>query len=502
MLTPTQYIQSYYLALFGRAADPAGLAYWQEQMDAGALESQDVLFYMLQSDEFVAGRQALSALPGNGWVNEIYQRLFARDAEQAAVDYWGAQADSGVSDQVLIESILASASKTDLEALDAYTSVAQFYSQNVSNENYDADQPLVQDGFRSNEELYDDLQALDARFDTLSLTQAGESIEGRPLFAASVGDGPRKLMIVTQQHGDEPVGTEAAMHFLEWLSGDSEGAIALREQVSVTVMPRVNPDGFARWEQLVAGELDPETTLDPRRNAADIDLNRTWDSSQPLDATQAPETAAIRAVLAAFQPDMLLDYHNQNNYLNAAGELETQSVLWPTNENVAPGITATAQQAALALAQGLEAFDYGYLSLFPGGDAADIGRNGIGLDGTPVLLVEQRGLEEFELKALEGLTLDFDAVASALTLEGVLGMLGIARALGLDGFAGLDPALALQIPERGERTPFEELYGEEIEWAFDVASMDAPAMAAMNEPVTPLMLTGVADTSMADYQVA
>ncbi|WP_252107304.1 MULTISPECIES: M14 family zinc carboxypeptidase [unclassified Halomonas] len=502
MLTPTQTIQSYYLALFSRAADPAGLAHWQAQLDSGALAPQGVLFNMLQSEEFLAGTSGLFDPEDSGWVHEIYQRLFARDAEPAGVEYWNARAAEGATAQALMESIMASASKTDLEALDAYTSVAQFYSQNVSDADYDADQPLVQDGFRSNEQLYADLQALDARFDTLSLTQAGESIEGSPLYAASVGDGPRKLMIVTQQHGDEPVGTEAAMHFLEWLSGDSDAAAALREQVSVTVMPRVNPDGFARWEQLVAGNLDPETTLDPRRNAADIDLNRTWDSSQPLDATQAPETAAIRAVLAAFEPEMLLDYHNQNNYLNAAGELETQSVLWPTNDSVAPGITATAQQAALALAQGLEAFDYGYLSLFPGGDAADIGRNGIGIDGTPVLLVEQRGLEEFELKALEGLELDFDAVASALTLEGILGMLEIARALGNDGFAGFDPALALEIPERGERTPFEELYGEEIEWGGAAATLDATAMAAMNEPVTPLTLAGVADAPMAEYQVA
>ncbi|MFI0471714.1 M14 family zinc carboxypeptidase [Halomonas sp. HMF6819] len=499
MLTPTQQLQSYYLALFGRAADPAGLTYWQEQLDSSALTPQGVLFFMLQSGEFVTEQNELFDSSNSAWINDIYQRLFAREADDEGISYWGQLAAEGATPQVLLEAIMAAASATDLEALDAYTSVAQFYSQNVSDADYDADQPLVQDGFRSNEQLNTDLQALDARFDTLSLTQAGESIEGRPLFAASVGDGPRKLMIVTQQHGDEPVGTEAAMHFLEWLSGDSDAAAAIREQVSVTVMPRVNPDGFARWEQLVAGNLDPETTLDPRRNAADIDLNRTWDSSQPLDATQAPETAAIRAVLAAFEPDMLLDYHNQNNYLNAAGELETQSVLWPTNGNVAPGIIATAQQAALALAQGLEAFDYGYLSLFPGGDAADIGRNGIGLDGTPVLLVEQRGLEEFELKALEGLELDFDAVASALTLEGILGMLGIARALGNDGFASLDPALALEIPERGERTPFEELYGEEIEWGLAATALDAPAM---NEPVTPLALTGVADASMAEYQVA
>ena len=31
-------------------------------------------------------------------------------------------------------------------------------------------------------------------------------------------------------------------------------ARALREEVTVTVVPRVNPDGFARWEREVGGE--------------------------------------------------------------------------------------------------------------------------------------------------------------------------------------------------------------------------------------------------------
>ena len=67
-----------------------------------------------------------------------------------------------------------------------------------------------------------------------------------------------------------------------------------------------------------------------------------------------PETLAVRNVLEAFQPDLILDYHNQNNYLNETGELETMSILWPTNDGVEPAVTATAQQAAIALSQGVE----------------------------------------------------------------------------------------------------------------------------------------------------
>lgn len=457
-------LQTLYLGILGRAADPEGFDYWLDQLESGSVDMDGVTALMLQSDEFHARRLELAALDDNGWINEVYQSLFARDAEVEGIEYWAEQASSEHSPQTLLQGFIAGASATDAEALEAYASIADFYTSRIDANSYDAERSLVLDGFRSNEQLYKDLEALDAAYTALSLEHAGESVEGRPLYSATVGDGPRKLMIVTQQHGDEPTGTEAAMYLLEWLSGDSEAAQALREQVTLTVMPRVNPDGFDRWEGLVAGELDPETTLNPRRNSEDIDLNRTWDSSEIIDASLVPETTAVRQVIEAFQPELILDYHNQNNYINEFGELETISILWPTNDNIDPAITASAQQAAVALSQGLEGFDYGYLSLFPGGDTPQIARNGIAIDGIPTLLVEQRGLEEFKLKAVEGLELDFDAVSSALVLEGILSMLGVLEAMGQGGFDSIDPDLATLIPERGERITFDEIYAEEIVW--------------------------------------
>ncbi|MGO2009438.1 M14 family zinc carboxypeptidase [Vreelandella alkaliphila] len=328
-------------------------------------------------------------------------------------------------------------------------------------------------------------------------------MEGRPLYSATVGEGPRKLMIVTQQHGDELTGTEAAMHLLEWLSGDSEAAQALREQVTLAVMPRVNPDGFERWEDLVAGELDPETTIDPRRNAEDIDLNRTWDSSEVIDASLIPEATAVQQTLETFQPELMLDYHNQNSYMNESGVLETISILWPTNDDVAPAITATAQQAAVAISQGLEDFDYGYLSLFPGGDMPQIARNGIGIDGILTLLIEQRGLEELSLKALEGLELDFDAVSSAVVLEGVLSMLSVIEAMGQSGFDGIDPNLATLIPDRGERVAFDEIYAEEIEWAGESEdSHQEEAVAGLETPMETSPIIGTSESLSQELLVA
>ena len=469
LLTSSHTLQAYYLAMFGRAADPDGLAYWQDRLDRDELELDQVLEAFSFSDEFNA-RLDDASFETDAWVNELYFDLFGREADGEGSAYWSGRLENTTAPASEIQALLGATSPIDAEALMASTAIADFYSRQVDTERYDPEQPLLQRGFRSNEQLYEELTELDARYDTLQVEQVGASLEGRPIFRADVGEGPRKLMIVTQQHGDEPTGTESAMYLLEWLSGDSEAAQALRQEVSVTVMPRVNPDGFERWEQLVAGELDPEDTVAPRRNSADVDLNRTWapgdDEHDPADI---PESLAVRSVLDALQPDLVLDYHNQNNYTNELGMLETMSTLWATNDEVDSELTAVAQQAAVAIAQGSTDYDFGTLSLYPGGETPQIARNGLGLEGYPALLIEQRGLEEMQLAANEGLDVDYTALFSALTLEGMLSMLSIIQAMAEDGFESIDPELALLIPERGERTPYEDIYAEELVLAADIS---------------------------------
>lgn len=461
-LAMQQTLQAFYLGLFGRAADPEGFNYWLARVDSGEIALDNALIAMMQSDEFSERRDELSLNESEDWVGEVYQNFFGREADSDGAEYWSSQLAEGVTAQELIQRMIMSASPTDKEALDATTSIARFYTENISDTEYDPEQPLIQQGLRSNEQLYEDLNALDATYDTLALAQVGESLEGRPLYSATVGEGDRKLMIVTQQHGDEPTGTEAAMLLLEWLSGDSEAAQTLRSEITVTVMPRVNPDGFERWEQLAFGDAVFDETIDPRRNSADIDLNRTWDSSEVFDPALIPETLAVRQVLEAFQPELILDYHNQNNYINEAGELETISIMWPTNDLIDTEVTATAQQAAVALSQGIEDFDYGFLSLFPGGETPQIARNGLAIDGIPALLIEQRGLEEMEIASSEGLDVDYSALSSALILESLLSMLGVITAMGNDELQMIDPMLATLIPDRGERIPYDEIYLDRV----------------------------------------
>lgn len=451
--TPEKFVQSLYLSLLGRAADPEGLKYWVKELESSSANSLSKQFFASQE-----AQQGMEDQSPKDFVRGQYYELFNRQADKDGLDYWESQLDAGVIDNSeLPQILLQSASEADQEAYNAKVSIADYYTRQVTQETYNAEQPLTYPALHSNAELYAELNQLDARHDTLDLQQAGTSLEGNPLFRAEVGQGDKTVMIVTQQHGDEPLGTEAALSLLDFLAGDSEAAQAIREEVTVAVMPRVNPDGFARWERQVSGEQD---VADPRRNEAGLDLNRSYDPDEDLDAAQAPEAAAIMNVLEEYNPDLLLDYHNQNNYRNEDGELDSMSVRWATNDNVDPQVSADGQRAALAISEALEDFDHSQLSLFPGSDNPAIARNGLALDDTPTLLIEQRGLQEMDLLA-QGLDLNYSALASALTTEGFLSMQGVLESVADGSFDDYDPQLAELIPERADYIKFEELYSDD-----------------------------------------
>ncbi|WP_336923109.1 M14 family zinc carboxypeptidase [Aquipuribacter sp. SD81] len=296
-------------------------------------------------------------------------------------------------------------------------------------------QPVVLAGMTDNSQLVAELQRLAARRpDTVRLTEIGRSLEDRPIYRVSVGSGPRTLMVVTQQHGDEPVGTEAALQLLTHVSGPSREASALREQVTLEVVPRVNPDGFERW-------LDPESYPgeDPRRNAANLDLNREYDPAVPVSA-DAPEAAAVRALVDQVQPDLVLDYHHQVSYVTDAGEQVTMSVLWATVGGVEPSVVDDGRRAAVVVAEALEDFGHATVTRYPESTTRSVARNGLALAGTPALLIEQRGQYEVGQKSL-----------GAFTREALVAMEAVLESLADGSFDEVDPADADLLPERGDR---------------------------------------------------
>ncbi len=126
----------------------------------------------------------------------------------------------------------------------------------------------------------------------------GQSVEGRELWAMLISDNPDdeedepEFKYVSTMHGNEPLGTEMCLYFIDMLLtgyGTDQRITNLVDSTAIWTVPLMNPDGLER---------------NTRANANGIDLNRNFplltDSSlntftgEPLDAkNRQPEVQHI-----------------------------------------------------------------------------------------------------------------------------------------------------------------------------------------------------------------
>jgi len=97
----------------------------------------------------------------------------------------------------------------------------------------------------TNRQLNERLALIADRNDRMELKQIGTSA-GRndPIMEAKIGDGDTSIHIINQIHGDEPFGTEALMSILRRLvDGNSRLVDLILDNLELTIIPRLNPDG-------------------------------------------------------------------------------------------------------------------------------------------------------------------------------------------------------------------------------------------------------------------
>ncbi|MEN0066092.1 MAG: M14 family metallopeptidase [Myxococcota bacterium] len=145
----------------------------------------------------------------------------------------------------------------------------------------------------------------------------GQSVEGRPLLAVRVGDGPVPLLLTAGIHGLEYIGVRTLLEVLR------SGPIP---QATLWVLPVLNPDAYVRtWTQ--EGDA-PVGAL--RKNARGVDLNRNFPlpfsarparlgiagSPDPASATyrgpaplSEPETRTLAAFARRVRPRGAVDLH-------------------------------------------------------------------------------------------------------------------------------------------------------------------------------------------------
>lgn len=317
------------------------------------------------------------------------------------------------------------------------------------------EQNVALEGFESYEQLTDKLMRIEARSGGLvEVESVAVTNEGRDVWLVKIGD-PSKtpVLVITQQHGNEPHGTEAAVEIIKRLA--SYGGQVL-DELFVLIIPRVNPDGSALFTRgnsnfdtpprnsrdcfdddgnTIPDELDEgrgifstSTTIDGVR-VSSYDINRyhwpDWSQSWQIlcnpnavgtsrhfdpNLNPVPEAVGVRMAYDTYQPIWVVDVHNQGNAVinddadtavNRPGRLVTGSLTWPTNEDVDEAARDLSKQLAIVMKK--RSLELGNMELtnyirqrsdgsfIRGGPFTGIARNAFGLLGTERILGGETG---------------------------------------------------------------------------------------------------------------
>jgi len=110
----TEAVQKLYVAYFSRPADKAGLAYWEGIVTANGGNTSAVAVAFANSQEY---KDTFAGQSQYQIVNTIYMNLFGRTAEPAGLDYWGQGLINGrVTIAEAVVAISTSAQGTDATA--------------------------------------------------------------------------------------------------------------------------------------------------------------------------------------------------------------------------------------------------------------------------------------------------------------------------------------------------------------------------------------------------
>ena len=127
----------------------------------------------------------------------------------------------------------------------------------------------------------------------LKVEKFDESNEGRPIFLATLGTGPRRVLLWSQMHGDEPTHTGVMLDLFSYLlqTPAKPQAAEILSGCTLMFIPMLNPDGA-------------EAVI--RFNAQGIDINRDW------RRLATPEGRALLRAAKTLKPQFGFNLHNQN----------------------------------------------------------------------------------------------------------------------------------------------------------------------------------------------
>ena len=179
----------------------------------------------------------------------------------------------------------------------------------------------IKDWFETNREntlfhRYINLQKIEPLIGKISnyfeVKLIGHSVEKRPIYGMRIGAGSTKILMWSQMHGNESTTTKALFDLVNSILRETD-LKWIKDNLSLYVIPMLNPDGSERYTRI---------------NANEIDLNRdAQDLSQP-------ESKILRQAFESFKPDFCFNLHGQRTIFGAGitGKSATVSFLAPAQD--------------------------------------------------------------------------------------------------------------------------------------------------------------------------
>lgn len=146
--------------------------------------------------------------------------------------------------------------------------------------------------FVTNEMVLDFLSDLN---DSFKIEDVGQSVQGRSIKSVTIGNGPHRIFMWSQMHGNESTTTKAILDLLNYFGKGDVDVNGILKACTIKIIPILSPDGAYAYTRL---------------NANSIDLNR-----DAKDLTQ-PESIALRTVFDAFKPHFAFNLHGQRTIYN------------------------------------------------------------------------------------------------------------------------------------------------------------------------------------------
>ena len=142
---------------------------------------------------------------------------------------------------------------------------------------------------------------------SFEVKQVGSSFLERPIYKIKIGNGPRKIFIWSQMHGNEPTATASLFDFINYIDADENKAWVdgWKDQVTLHMVPMVNPDG---------------ADMNQRYNAQSIDINRD------AKRLQTSEGRMLAGLADEIQPEFGFNLHDQGRFYTTGSSANTATI--------------------------------------------------------------------------------------------------------------------------------------------------------------------------------